>query len=37
MESCGIDVFNTVRNGGWEIDVVRSERECPRFFGLVVF
>jgi len=36
MESCGIDVFGTVRNAGWEIDVVRDRDDQYRFFALVL-
>ena len=36
MESCGIDVFATVRNAGFKIDVVRNEREKPTFYALLL-
>lgn len=36
MESCGIDVYRTVRTNGFEIDVLRTREEKPRFFGLVL-
>jgi len=36
MEACGVDVFTTVRNAGWEIDVVRTHESEYRFFALVL-
>jgi predicted metal-binding protein len=36
MEACGIDVFATVRNAGWEIDVVRDKNEPYRRFAVVL-
>jgi predicted metal-binding protein len=36
MESCGIDVFATVRNADWEIEVVRDASDAYRFFALVL-
>jgi len=36
MESCGVDVFTTVRNAGRTIDVVRDEGDEYRFFALVL-
>jgi predicted metal-binding protein len=36
MEGCGIDVFTTVRNAGWTIDVVRERSDAYRFFALVL-
>jgi predicted metal-binding protein len=36
MEGCGIDVFTTVRNTSWEIDVVRTKEDTYRFFALVL-
>jgi predicted metal-binding protein len=36
MEGCGVDVFTTVRNAGWEIDVVRTTESEYRFFALVL-
>ena len=36
MEACGIDVYATVRNNGWEIEVVRSEDDIPRYFALTM-
>ncbi len=36
MEACGIDVFATVRNAGWEIEVVADREDRYRFFALVL-
>lgn len=36
MEACGIDVFTTVRRAGFAIEVVRTTRQCPDYFGLVL-
>jgi len=36
MEGCGIDVFTTVRNAGWTIEVVQDEGDAYRFFALVL-
>ena len=36
MEGCGIDVFTTVRNAGWKIEVVQGEGDAYRFFALVL-
>ena len=36
MEGCGIDVFTTVRNTGWELDVVQDEGDEYSFFALVL-
>lgn len=36
MEACGIDVFTTVRNADWEIDVVRTPESEYRYFELVL-
>jgi len=36
LESCGVDVFATVRNAGWTIDVVRDHEDEYRFFSLVL-
>ena len=35
MEACGIDVFQTARNNGFTIKVLRSCREKGNYFGLV--
>jgi predicted metal-binding protein len=37
LESCGIDVFATVRRHGFTIHVVRDEKDIPHYFGLVLF
>ena len=36
MESCGIDVYATVRGNGFEIEVVRDEKDVQRYFGLIL-
>jgi predicted metal-binding protein len=36
MEACGIDVFQTARNNGLTIDVVREERSSCTYFGLIL-
>ena len=36
MEACGIDVFATVRNHGFTIDVVRTRKAPQHYFGLVL-
>ena len=36
LESCGVDVFTTVRNAGWRIDVVQDHEDEYRFFSLVL-
>ncbi len=36
MEACGIDVFSTVRKAGYPIEVVKSSRQCPDYYGLVL-
>jgi predicted metal-binding protein len=36
MEACGIDVFTTARRAGFTIEVVRSERQCPNYYGLIL-
>ena len=36
MEACGIDVFATVRASGLRLEVIRSEQETPRFYGLLL-
>ena len=36
MEACGIDVFSTVRANGFTIRTVRTRRQTPDFFGLVL-
>jgi predicted metal-binding protein len=36
MEACGIDVYTTVRNNGFKIEVVKSPRDKANYFGLVL-
>ncbi len=36
LEACGIDVFTTVRKAGLPIDVVRTTRQCPNYYGLIL-
>lgn len=36
MESCGIDVYATVRRAGMQLNVVRERSETPRYFGLLL-
>jgi len=36
MESCGIDVFATVRKVGFDLRVVKSEDEIPSYYGLLL-
>jgi len=36
MEACGIDVFQTVKKAGYEIDVVKKDNECFKSFGLLL-
>jgi predicted metal-binding protein len=36
MEGCGVDVFTTVRNADWEIDVVKTRDDMYRYFALVL-
>jgi len=36
MEGCGVDVFATVRDAGWEMEVVRDRDDEYRFFALVL-
>jgi predicted metal-binding protein len=36
MEACGIDVYSTVRQHGFAIDVVRTRRDAQHYFGLVL-
>ncbi len=36
MEACGIDVFRTVRNAGYELEVLTSPGETIAFFGLLL-
>lgn len=36
MEACGIDVFSTVKKLGFPIEVVRTTRQCPNYYGLIL-
>jgi len=36
MEACGIDAFKTVRNAGYEVEVLTSPYEKITFFGLLL-
>lgn len=36
MEACGIDVFSTVKKKGLPIEVVRTTRQCPNYYGLIL-
>ena len=36
MEACGIDVFETVRNNGFHIEVLRTHEEERNIFGLIL-
>lgn len=36
MEACGIDVFKTVRNNGFEIKFLEHKNEYVKYFGLLL-
>jgi predicted metal-binding protein len=36
MEACGIDVFSTVKKMDLPIEVVRTTRQCPNYYGLLL-
>jgi predicted metal-binding protein len=36
MEACGIDVFTTAHRAGFAIEVVKTHRQCPNYFGLIL-
>ncbi len=36
MEACGIDVYQTVRNCGFELEVVRTEDSAYSYVGLIL-
>ena len=36
MEACGIDVYQTVRSNGFEIEVVRDRDDPQHYFGVVL-
>lgn len=36
MESCGIDVYQTVRNNGWRLEVVKTRKSLCSYVGLIL-
>lgn len=36
MEACGIDVYQTVRNVGFKLEVVRTEDSCCTYNGIIL-
>lgn len=36
MESCGVDVFTTVKKAGFDLRVVKNEDETPSYYGLLL-
>jgi len=36
MEACGIDVFSSVRKAGFPIEILRTTRQCPNYYGLIL-
>jgi len=36
MEACGVDVFQTARENGFPIQVVRTQEEAQNIFGLIL-
>ncbi|MFC1521424.1 DUF2284 domain-containing protein [Elusimicrobiota bacterium] len=36
MEACGIDVYETVRSNGFEIEVVKDKKDPQHYFGVVL-
>jgi predicted metal-binding protein len=36
MEACGIDVFTTAKKFGFPIEVMRTTRQCPNYYGLIL-
>lgn len=36
MESCGIDVFKTVRNNGFEVNFLEHRTQYVKYFGLIL-
>jgi len=36
MESCGVDVYSTVRKAGFTLEVLRSRDERPTYFSLLL-
>ncbi len=36
MEACGIDVYQTVRDNGWELEVVETHQSAHKHIGVVL-
>ncbi len=36
MEACGIDVFSTARKAGFPIQVLRTRRQRPDYYGMIL-
>ncbi len=36
MEACGIDVYATARGASFTIEVVKTRKEKPKYFGLLL-
>jgi len=36
MEACGIDVFSTAKRADFPIEVVRTRRQSPNYYGLIL-
>ncbi len=36
MEACGIDVYATARGAGFTVEVVKTRKEKPKYFGLLL-
>jgi len=36
MEACGIDVYQTCRNNGFKLEVVRTEQDPCTYVGLIL-
>jgi len=36
LEACGIDVYKTVRNNGYKIEVLQNEDQIPDYFAMVL-
>jgi len=36
MEACGIDVFSIAMNAGFPIEVIRTQHQCPNYYGLIL-
>ena len=37
MEACGVDVFQTVRNNGFPVEVARNRSSAQNYYGVVLF